>query len=67
MLQLFFCKRFRKTDNFRQNFAFLKFLSEIHKLVWKRSQKINMDVILHYVSFPTYPLLFPKVKPIQKQ
>ena len=44
-----------------------KFVGEIQELVQKRSQKSNKDVILHYISLPIYPLLFPKFCPIQKQ
>ena len=32
----------------------------------KRSQKLNYDVILHYISLPIYPLHYPKFCPIQK-
>ena len=33
----------------------------------KHSQKINYDVILHYISLLIYPLHFPKFCPIKKQ
>ena len=46
--------------------GFLKIVSKIQQLVQKRSQKINYDVILHYISLPIYPLHFPKFYPIQK-
>ena len=47
--------------------GFLKIVGEIQQLGRKRSQKINFDVILHYISLPIYPLHFPKFCPIQKQ
>ena len=36
-------------------------VGEIQQLGRKRSQKINYDVILHYISLPIYPLPFPKI------
>ena len=45
---------------------FLKF-GKIRQLVRKRSQKINCDVILNYISLSIYPLHFSKFCPIQKQ
>ena len=46
--------------------SFLKIVGEIQQLVRKRSQKINYDVVLHYISIPICPLLFPKFCPIKK-
>ena len=48
-------------------FGFLKIVDEMQQLVRKRSQKINYDVLLDYISLPIYPLHFPKLCPIQKQ
>ena len=45
----------------------LKVVSKIQQLVRKRSQKINYNVILHYISLPIYPLHIPICCPIQKQ
>ena len=39
----------------------LKIVGEIQELVRKRSQKINYDIILHYISLRIYPLHFPKL------
>ena len=47
--------------------GFLKIVAEIQQLVWKRSQKINSDVILHYISLPIYQFHFPNFHPIPKQ
>ena len=47
--------------------GFLKIVGKTQQLVWKCSQKINYDVILHYISLAIYPLHFPKCCPIQKQ
>ena len=47
--------------------GFFKIVAEIQQLVWKRSQKINSDVILHYTSLPIYPFHFPNFRPIPKQ
>ena len=47
--------------------GFFKIVAEIQQLVWKRSQKINSDVILHYISLPIYPFHFPNFRPIPKQ
>ena len=44
--------------------SFLKFVGKIQELLRKRSQKNHKDVILHYISLPIYPLLFPKFCPI---
>ena len=58
---------FKKPTISGKNVGFLKIVGEIQQLAWKRSQKINYDVILHYISLPIYPLDFPKFCPIQKQ
>ena len=47
--------------------GFLKIADEIQQLVWIRSQNINYDVILNYISLRVYPLHFPKFCPVQKQ
>ena len=47
--------------------GFLKTVGEIQQLVWKSSQKINYDKLLHYISIPIYPMYFPKFCLIQKQ
>ena len=47
--------------------GFLKVVGEIQHLGRKRSQKINYDAILLYISLPIYPLHFLKFCPIQKQ
>ena len=46
---------------------FLKTVGEIQQLVWKSSQKINYDKLLHYISIPIYPMYCPKFCLIQKQ
>ena len=51
---------FSRTLISRKTIGFLKIVGEIQQLVPKRWQKINYDVILHYVSLPIYPLHFPK-------
>ena len=58
---------FKKPTISRKIVSFLKFVYEIQQLVWKRSQKNDYDVILHYLSHPIYPLHVPKFYPIQKQ
>ena len=55
---------FSRTLISRKIIGFMKIVGEIQQLVRKRSQKINYDVILHYVSLPIYPLHFPKFCPI---
>ena len=55
---------FSRTLISRKIMGFMKIVGEIQQLVRKRSQKINYDVILHYVSLPIYPLHFPKFCPI---
>ena len=55
---------FPRTLISRKIIGFMKIVGEIQQLVRKRSQKINYDVILHYVSLPIYPLHFPKFCPI---
>ena len=63
-----FCRQFSKNQQFQAKLLFfLKTVGEMQQIVQKRSQKINYDVILHYISLPIYPLHFPKLCPIQKQ
>ena len=73
-----FCEGFRtsycsSSTNFKKPkisgkiVGFLKFVGEKQELVWKRSQKSNKHVILHYFLLSIYQLLFPKFCPIQKQ
>ena len=57
---------FKKPTISGKNVGFLKIVAEIQQLAWKRSQKINYDVILHYISLPIYPLHFPKFCPIKE-
>ena len=62
-----FCRQIKKTPTILPEIVgFLKIVGKI-QLVRKRSEKINFDVILHYISFPPYPLHFSKFCPIQKQ
>ena len=42
---------FSRTLISRKIIGFMKIVGEIQQLVRKRSQKINYDVILHYISF----------------
>ena len=73
----FFCERYRTSycilpTSFKKStilgkiVEFLKFVGDIQQLVQKFSQKINLEVILHYISLPIYPLYFPKFCPIRK-
>ena len=63
-----FCQQFFKKQQFQAKLSvFLKIVDEIQQLVRKRSQKINDDVILHYIPLPIYLLHFPKFCPIEKQ
>ena len=65
MWYLIFCERFhtsccisltifKKPALFPEIVDFMKIVGEIQQLVRKRSQKINHDVILHYISLPIY-------------
>ena len=57
----------RFIHDFTWNCRFFENCRRIQQLGRKRSQKINFDVILHYISLPIYPLHFPKFCLIQKQ
>ena len=59
--------KFQKSTISGKIVGFLKFVGQIQELVRKRSQKTNKYVILHYISLPIFPSLFPKFCPIQKQ
>ena len=41
---------FKKPTILTEIVGFLKIVGEIQQLLWKRSQKIYYDVILHYIS-----------------
>ena len=51
ILAVVFCQKIKKNQQF----------------CLKRLQKINYDVIVHYILLAIYPLQFPKFCPIQKQ
>ena len=51
---------FKKPTILPEIVGYYNIVSEIQQLVWKRSQKINSDVIFHYISLPAYPLHFSK-------
>ena len=58
---------FKKPTILPEIIRFFKIVGKIQNLVQKRSQKINYNILLHYISLPIYPLHFPKLCPIQKQ
>ena len=60
-------KIFKKSAISDKIVSFFKFVSKIHQLVRKCSQKNNQEVIVHYISLPNYQLHFPKFCLIQKQ
>ena len=82
MSLLFFCEHFCTSccispTNFKKStilpdiVSFSKIVCEIQQLVQqlvrKPSQKVNCNVIFHYISLPIYPLHFPKFCLIQKK
>ena len=68
VLTIVYRRKISKNRQFQAKLLFFfKFVGEIQELVRKRSQKSNKDVILHNISLPIYPSLFPKFCPIQKQ
>ena len=59
-------KKYRKKSTCAWNCWFFENCRQNTLASTETSQKINYDVVLHYISIPICPLLFPKFWPIQK-